>query len=178
MPAPVERVLTITTPPGTHPAELTEANIETFWNSTTRDDETGCLVWMRATGRTGYGVMSVSRKWGKKKIYAHRIAYTLAHGPIPQGVVVDHLCGNRACVEGSHLRPLTRADNVRHQKVRADNTSGYRGVSRSRGGRWVAAIQDHGKARYLGTFDTPEQAAECAKAERVRCFGDHLEVTS
>ncbi len=43
---------------------------------------------------------------------AHRVAYELAIGPVPDGLVVDHLCFNRACVRPGHLEPVTQQENV------------------------------------------------------------------
>ena len=70
-----------------------------------------CTLWSGAIEETGYG----RRKVAGKMWMAHRYAYYVAHGDIPDGMVVDHLCFNRACVEVTHLRLLTREANaVRH----------------------------------------------------------------
>lgn len=68
-----------------------------------------CVLWSGAIEKAGYG----RRKVAGKMWMAHRYAYYVAHGDIPDGVVVDHLCFNRACVEVTHLRLLPREENSR-----------------------------------------------------------------
>ncbi len=48
-----------------------------------------------------------------RKVYVHRFSYELHIGPIPEGLVIDHLCRTPACVNPDHLEPVTNAENVR-----------------------------------------------------------------
>lgn len=57
----------------------------------------------------GYGVMSVS---GRRQ-YVHRVSYELHIGPIPEGLVIDHLCRNTRCFRPDHLEPVCQATNFR-----------------------------------------------------------------
>lgn len=66
--------------------------------------ECGCLIWMGATRhRTGYGIIHRDGR----EYQAHRVAYELAKGPIPKGLVIDHKCRVRSCINPDHLRAVT-----------------------------------------------------------------------
>lgn len=79
-----------------------------FWSYVDRRGDTECWPWTGATGRGGYGR---SRRDGGH-IYAHRQAYELIVGPIADGLTLDHLCRNTACVNPAHLEPVTLATNL------------------------------------------------------------------
>lgn len=68
----------------------------------------GCWQWTGAISDTGYGSFSFGGRVGG----AHRAAYQMFRGPIPRGLVLDHLCRNRGCVNPSHLEPVTQRENV------------------------------------------------------------------
>src|SRR5450755_3951408 len=74
---------------------------ERFWARVDKQTD-GCWVWTGAL-RTGYGTLSVSGK----NVPAHRFSYELLVGIIPDGLQIDHLCRNRACVNPEHLEPVT-----------------------------------------------------------------------
>lgn len=71
------------------------------------DPETGCHVWQGSTTK-GYGTLSVDNKTWR----AHRLAYVLAHGAVPEGMVLDHLCRNRACCNPAHIEAVTNRENL------------------------------------------------------------------
>jgi hypothetical protein len=70
--------------------------------------ENGCWEWTGAKIPRGYGSISS----GGGQLLAHRVAYEIFIGPIPEGLSVDHLCRNRACVSAEHLEAVSTRENV------------------------------------------------------------------
>ena len=68
-----------------------------------------CLIWVGRIDRGGYGALKINGKYMK----AHRASYVLAHGMIPEGLVIDHLCRVRACINPDHLEAVTGLENTR-----------------------------------------------------------------
>lgn len=71
--------------------------------------EGGCWQWTHPLERNGYARLWVNRK----NVGAHRFSYEYHVGPIPEGLEIDHLCRNKACVNPEHLEPVTTQENVR-----------------------------------------------------------------
>lgn len=69
--------------------------------------DTPCLIWDRSVGSHGYG----QRRVGGQTKLVHRLAVEETDGPIPEGMVVMHLCDNRLCYRRDHLRVATYAEN-------------------------------------------------------------------
>lgn len=88
------------------PTERDEAR---FWSKVALPNEQGCMLWLGGSDRKGYGRMSLARRVAQ----AHRVSYTLAYGPIPEGLQIDHLCRVHACVAPLHLEAVTHQENVR-----------------------------------------------------------------
>lgn len=80
---------------------------------TVRDDN-GCLVWIRGKTTDGYGSVCINGKMDK----THRVAWTLAYGPIPSGMCVCHHCDNPPCCEPTHLFLGTHSDNMRDRQIK------------------------------------------------------------
>jgi hypothetical protein len=72
--------------------------------------DTGCWEWTRGKGSDGYG-RAVIAEVGKQRL-AHRVFYEHHVDKIPTGLVIDHLCRNRGCVNPEHLEPVTHQVNL------------------------------------------------------------------
>lgn len=79
-----------------------------FWEKVSGGDYTECWTWMASTKEGGYGQFNVQ----PEVVLAHRYAYISLVGDVPEGLELDHLCRNRACVNPWHLEPVTRSVNV------------------------------------------------------------------
>lgn len=75
---------------------------------TTINPETGCWEWTGARLPTGYGML----RDGARVVRAHRASYELLVGPILEGLVLDHLCRVRHCINPAHLEPVTQQINT------------------------------------------------------------------
>lgn len=136
---------------------------QAFSAMTERNGE--CLEWTGCKSR-GYGKLRV----GGKMIAAHRYAWERVHGPILEGLVIDHMCWNPACVNVDHLRVVTQLGNRQNLSgAQINNKSGVRGVYRNeRNGKWSVQAKSLGKRYYGGHFDNLEDAEAAAIALRKR----------
>jgi hypothetical protein len=67
-----------------------------------------CWLWTGGRTVSGYGRLKVA---GTNR-RAHRLTYELLVGPVPEGLVLDHLCRNTLCVRPDHLDPVTHRENI------------------------------------------------------------------
>lgn len=120
------------------------------------DPATGCWIWQQSHDGIGYGKLRYEGRDRK----AHAVYYERYVGPVPVGFEIEHECRNRICVNPAHLRLATRFQNMQNLPVvTGRGTSRFRGVARTRSGRWEAYVGIDGVRYNLGTHEGEEQAA-------------------
>lgn len=80
---------------------------ERFWSKVDRKTPQQCWPWLASKREFGYGQFRL----GETMALAHRVAYELLIGQIPDGLELDHLCRNPSCVNPAHLEPVTHREN-------------------------------------------------------------------
>ena len=82
--------------------------------SSSIDEITGCWNWLKMLDRDGYPRMKTGRRknYDRRHAGAHRVSYEHYVGAIPPGMVIDHLCRNRGCINPEHLRVVYPRQNT------------------------------------------------------------------
>jgi hypothetical protein len=127
---------------------------ERFWPKVNKDgplpsnrpDLGPCWLWTGARNRQGYGSFFLSEgRW----VWPHRFAYELTYGPIPEDLVLDHLCRNPSCVRPGHLEAvLFRVNVLRGTSSAAENA--YK----------TACVHGH-RLDLFNTYRSPEGHRQC-----------------
>lgn len=127
-----------------------------------------CWEWTGAKNKAGYPNFYL----GGRYVNGHRVSYEIHHGPIPEGMEVDHECHNEGCVNPAHLRLATPKHNVEYQSgPHSRSTSGVRGVSWDKDRqKWHASVGHHGKTVHVGRFLTLEEADAAVRAKRAELY--------
>ena len=122
------------------------------WNTKFAGTIAGC-------GSEGYRKVRLNGK----RYMLHRIIYEMANGPIPEGILIDHINTNSLDNRLCNLRLATNAENCMNRGANKNNTTGFKGVHKRDSG-FRAVINVGGKPINLGTHSTPELAAEAYAA--------------
>lgn len=117
-----------------------------------------CLVWIGSkTTPNGYGQITVN----KQRVLIHRLVYEHAHGPIPEGLVIDHVvargCCHPACCNPSHLEAVTERENILRGRAPAAHNA-----------RKTHCIKGHALvAGNLASYPLGKGARQCIQCQRV-----------
>jgi hypothetical protein len=132
--------------------KMTAGDRERFQNKVGPTDENGCWPWAGTLHQWGYGRFHLNG--GNRN--AHRVAWVMENGPIPEGLYIDHLCRNRKCVNPEHLEAVTNRENILRGTAPAALNSRKR-----------VCLRGH---EYTddNTYVTPTGARKCRTCERAR----------
>lgn len=117
------------------------------------ETEVGCWKWNGCLADNGYVRLMVRHQL----VYGHRFAYEVFVGPIPDGLTIDHLCRNRACVNPAHLEPVTQRVN----SLRAPGTIASINAAKTK------CLRDH-EFTPENTYVTPDGRRVCRTCQRAR----------
>lgn len=85
---------------------------ERFWPKVRLGADDECWLWQASCFTNGYGHIGEGGGRGRT-LLAHRVAYELLVGPIPEGTQLDHLCREKKCVNPRHLEPVSGSVNLK-----------------------------------------------------------------
>lgn len=104
------------------PAAISDFHKKRFWARVDVRGASECWLWIGGKNTNGYGAVKINRV----QLAAHRVAYTIMVGPIPDQLTIDHLCRNRLCQNPEHLEAVTHRENclraVPYRKNMKDRT--------------------------------------------------------
>lgn len=112
----------------------------------------GCELWTGRRDAKGYGVF----KRKGKPVFAYRWNYERVVGPIPRGLVIDHLCRVPSCVAPAHLEPVTSRENI----LRGESFAAVNAAK-------TACAQGH-PYDFRNTYQRPSGARDCRACGRER----------
>lgn len=123
-----------------------------FWEKVLHDGDGGCWLWTASKTVDGYGCFHMP----DGRTTAHRIAYEELVGPIPEGLVIDHLCRTRNCVNPRHMETVTQSMNL----LRGDTANARKAAQSS-------CIHGH-EFTPENTYTTPNGRRQCRACHAAR----------
>lgn len=110
-------------------------------------------------------------KYNGKRYAEHRLAFLFTYGVIPQ--YIDHINGDKSDNRISNLRECSKNQNGQNRPKLSNNSTGYKGVYvNPKSGKYISKIRINGELKYIGTFNTPEEAAKAYDNEAIENFGE------
>lgn len=163
------------------PITLSDQQKERFWTKVLRGE--GCWEWLGYRQPNGYGMISQSHT---SQVYAHRVAWVIKYGPIPEDMCVLHRCDNPSCVRPDHLFLGTRAENhqdmVKKGRMRRGDAHpsridpsyllrGDKHPARTRNGDYLLRGEKHPSAKLTEDQVREIRASSESNADLARKFG-------
>ncbi len=109
-----------------------------FFSRVNKSGPNGCWLWTGPKNKDGYGNHSENHKVVK----AHRWSYEYHKTPIPEGMQIDHICRNRACVNPDHMEVVTKKENTLRSlaptAINARKTHCYKGHPFTKENTWIS----------------------------------------
>lgn len=140
----------------------------------------GQLIWIKKASKNtvigsiaGYTRPSkyMTIKLNHKMYLLHRLIFFINHGYFPK--YIDHINGVRNDNRIENLRECTHSQNHQNKKIPISNSSGYKGVSKAKGGvKWRARLKINGKEYHIGTFPNTVDAAKAYNKKAIEIYGD------
>lgn len=135
-----------------------------FWELADVDmyDTDACFLWRGLVSKTnGYA------RW--REFYAHRVAYTLTRGPIPDGLTVDHVCRHKLCMNPAHMELVTPSENVKRRALGV--SVGPKGAPRQRGAARYKRRRTRGVCVQCNTVSAKFRCDRCREIHNARNKG-------
>lgn len=138
-------------------------SISKGWNKKYAGKRTGCKL-TNSKGKD-YIVIGVNNK----SVYAHRAAWIVTFGDIPEGMEIDHINGDGTDNRILNLRLVTKRENNFNKRKPSNNTSGHNGVAWDKNRqKWMASIRIDRKNIFLGRYDEIDDAVRARENANVK----------
>ncbi|HWU28041.1 MAG TPA: HNH endonuclease signature motif containing protein [Microbacterium sp.] len=138
---------------------------------TPQEDPDECWIWNHALTEEGYARLG----WKGWSQLAHRVAYELLIGPIPEDMQIDHQCRTRSCINPRHLQAVTSQKNNENRAIIAETASGFRNVHWSeKRQRYCVVVRHERVSHWGGSFVDKDDAIAAARDLRNRLHTNNL----